>query len=121
MSDLTPTTQMMFEVALLGAMEAADINGQSLDVAEFEKMFQRWLVGVATDAVTTELERLADNAEGMALWSENHFLPGPNTDYSIRHERETAEMLLSEVDDWKKGYYPKGFEERYAQRYEDSD
>lgn len=64
----------------------------------------------AVKAIVAELERLAGIAESHALWTENNFLPGPNSDYSIRHERETAEWLLREADDWKNGYYTKSVE-----------
>ena len=56
------------------------------------------------EAVAKALERLADVSEGTAQWTENNFLPGPNGDYAIRHEREMAERLLGEAEDWRMGY-----------------
>ena len=43
MSDYTPTTEQVFEVALLGAMDAVASVRDSLDIEEFRGMWDRWL------------------------------------------------------------------------------
>lgn len=39
----TPTTEQVFEVALLGAMDAAKYNGVELDSEGFKAQLYRWL------------------------------------------------------------------------------
>lgn len=53
-----------------------------------------------TPSARAELIRIADACEGSASWTENNFLPGPNSDYSIRHNREMAEYLRECADDF---------------------
>lgn len=61
--------------------------------AEFNRALAAHDREVAAKAVRAAIIRIADEAESNALWTENNFLPGPNSEYAIRHEREMAEHL----------------------------
>jgi len=52
-----------------------------------------WLENMVNAIVRAELLRLADVCEDSASWSENNFISGPNSEYAIRRDRDTAEWL----------------------------
>lgn len=52
-----------------------------------------WLSNMVNAIVRAELLRLSDVCESSANWTESNFILGPNSEYSIRHERDTAEWL----------------------------
>lgn len=54
--------------------------------------------------VAAELDRLADQDEASAAWTENNFLPGPNGDHAIRCYRDSAQRLREEANDWRAGH-----------------
>lgn len=58
----------------------------------------------AREIVAKAFEKLADNAESSIAWTENNFLPGPNTAASIARDKEDVKRFLEEASDWRAGY-----------------